>query len=55
MTGAACVAGNAYPSGAPNFTSGFYTPVFDGTYMYYGIYGMALSVRPSVNFFLSGL
>jgi len=24
MTGAACGAGNAYPSGAPDFTSGFY-------------------------------
>jgi len=23
MTGAACGAGNAYPSGAPDFTSGF--------------------------------
>jgi len=24
MTGAACGAGNAYPSGAPDFTSGFH-------------------------------
>ena len=24
MTGATCGAGNAYPSGAPDFTSGFY-------------------------------
>jgi len=24
MTGAACGAGNAYPSGTPGFTSGFY-------------------------------
>jgi len=24
MTGAACGAGNAYPSGAPDFTCGFY-------------------------------
>jgi len=24
MTGAACAAGNAYPSGAPDFTSGFH-------------------------------
>jgi len=32
MMGAACGAGNAYPSGAPDFTSGFHTgscfPVF---------------------------
>jgi len=25
MTGAACGAGNAYPSGAPDFTSGFHS------------------------------
>jgi len=25
MTGAACGAGHAYPSGAPDFTSGFHT------------------------------
>jgi len=24
MTGAACGTGNAYPAGAPDFTSGFY-------------------------------
>jgi len=29
MTGAACGAGNAYPSEAPNFTSGFHRGYVD--------------------------